>query len=255
MQVKILGGHGGMSQGFQTTSILIDNHLLIDAGSVASTLSISSQAQVDHILISHAHLDHIKDLAFICDNCFGMRSLPFEVYGHKTILDLISKHLFNDTIWPDFTKLPSRDKPTIRLTPIEPEKPMRVGTYTITPVLVNHPSDAMGYIVENNQVSVVFTSDTGPTERIWELAKAKKNLKAIFTEVSFPNKLQKVAQVSFHHTPQTLIEEVKKMPTTVPIILTHFKPNFKDELRQEVANLNEPRLNVLEFDGEVFHFT
>jgi ribonuclease BN (tRNA processing enzyme) len=254
MQIKILGGHGGVSQGFQTTSFLIDNHLLIDAGSVASTLSIQSQAQVDHILISHAHLDHIKDLAFICDNCFGMRALPFEVYGHKTVLNLIMKHLFNDSIWPDFSKIPSLDNPTIRLTPIEPQKPMRVGPYTVTPVKVQHPNDALGYILESSQTCLVFTLDTGPTEKIWEIAKSKKNLKAIFTEVSFPNHLQKVANLSDHHTPQTLAQEISKMPKDVPIILTHFKPNFKEQLRLEIEALNEPRLTLLESDGMVFHF-
>lgn len=254
MKVKILGGHGGVTIGFQATSFLIDDVLLIDAGSVASTLSIEKQSRIDNILISHPHLDHIKDLAFLCDNCFGMRPKPFEVWTHNTVLGLIKHHLFNDTIWPDFSILPTSQNPTIHFNSLTPEIMTEIGGYRVTPVPVKHPSDAMGYIIEKEGKAILFTLDTAATSRIWEKAREFPALKAIFTEVSFPNKLQKVADASDHHTPQTLAEEIKKMPPGVPIILTHLKPNFRGELEQEIAELDEPRVQILQKDGMEFNF-
>jgi cAMP phosphodiesterase len=208
----------------------------------------------DNILISHTHLDHIKDLAFLCDNCFGMREVPFQVWSHKTVKGLIQGHLFNNSIWPDFSKLPTEKKPTIQFNELQPEVSIEIGGYKVTPVPVQHPSDAMGYIVEKNGRAILFTLDTAPTEKIWELARELPAIKAIFTEVSFPNKLQNVATLSDHHTPQTLAAEIKKMPPGIPIILTHLKPNFRAELEQEVAELDEPRLQILMKDGMEFNF-
>lgn len=254
MRIQILGGHGGLAPGFSTTSFLINGELLIDAGAVASVLSIEEQAKIDHILISHSHLDHIKDLAFICDNCFGMREKPFEVHTHATVKKLLKDHLFNETIWPDFTIIPSAQKPTIKINAIEPEKTVQLMQYKITPVLVQHPNHAMGFIVEDKNSAVIFTVDTGATDRIWEIARGMKNIKAIFTEVSFPDSLQNVATASDHHTPKTLQAELQKMPVGVPVILTHLKPNFRDVIFKEIADLGESRIQILENDGTEFNF-
>lgn len=254
MKIQVLGGHGGLAKGFSTTSFLINDHLLIDAGAVASTLSIDEQARIDDILISHSHLDHIKDLAFICDNCFGMRSTPFQVHTHATVKKILKDHLFNETIWPDFTILPDAKNPTIVINSIEPNKTFQLKDYKITPVKVRHPNDAMGFIVEEGESAVLFTMDTAATEEIWKAAKDIKNLKAIFTEVSFPNSLHQIALASDHHTPKSLQEELAKMPKDIPIILTHLKPNFRDNILKELSALNEKRLRVLENDGEIFEF-
>lgn len=254
MRIQVLGGHGGLARGFSATSFLIDHKLLIDAGSVASTLSVEDQAKIDHILISHSHLDHTKDLTFLCDNCFGMRSAPFKVYTHATVKSHIMAHLFNDTIWPDFTILPTKENPTMEINAINPEEVLEIGKYKITPVKVQHPNDAMGFIVDDGEGAVLFTVDTGPTERIWELAKNISNLKAIVTEVSFPNRLQNVATISDHHTAQSLKDELLKMPVHIPVVLTHLKPHFQSEIVQEIRALKEHRIRVLEEDGEVFNF-
>lgn len=254
MKIQVLGGHGGLASGHATTSFLIDDRLLIDAGNVAGPLSVADQAKIDFILISHCHLDHIKDLAFISDNCFGMRSKPFEVYTHATVKDILKKHFLNDIIWPDFTVLPSSETPTMRINAVRPEMTFNLDEYKVTPILVNHQHDAMGFILEKGESAVLFTSDTGPTERIWEVAKKIKNLKAIFTEVSFPNKLQNVADISLHHTSASLKLELKKMPKDVPIVLTHLKPGHRSEIMQEIESLAEPRIHVLQNDGEIFHY-
>lgn len=254
MKVQILGGHGGQVQGFSTTSFLINDELLIDAGSVTSALSIQQQSKIDHILISHAHLDHVKDLAFLCDNCFGLRPVPFKVYTHPGVKKILKDHLFNETIWPDFTILPNATNPTMQILPILPEVSFEIKDYKITPYRVQHPNDAMGFIIEQKNKSVLFTCDTAATDRIWAAAHEKGNIVGIFTEVSFPNSLKGVAVASDHHTPKSMKTEIDKMPPNVPIILTHLKPNYKDVIMKELSELNEKRLKVLERDGEIFEF-
>lgn len=258
MQVKIIGGHGGVTKNYHATSYLIDESILIDAGSVAAGLDIHSQLKVDHILLSHAHLDHTKDLAFVCDNCFGLRDKPFEVYCHENVNKAIKTHLFNDIIWPDFSVLPTPQNPTIKFNDIVAEKELVFGDYKVMPVHVNHPvmnaNEAMGFIIEKDDVAILFTQDTKATDRIWEIGKKYRNLKAIFTEVSFPNHLQNVADISDHHTPATIKEEVKKMPKDIPIYLGHLKPNYQEQLIQEITDLKEPRLHIMYADDVRYNF-
>lgn len=245
MLIRIIGGHGGVSPGFKATSYLIDGKLLIDAGSVASGIQIEEQSHIDYMLISHAHLDHISDLAFIADNCFGLKGRPFEVYANKPVKDAIKTNLLNDIIWPDFSALPNKENPTLRFHEIIPEMSLILGDYRIMPIPVNHQGGALGFIVERKNASVVFTQDTGPTDAIWEYAKKIKNLKAIFTEVSFPNSMAKVAADSLHHTPNSMREEIKKMPADVPIFLGHLKPNFQSQLFKEIDEIGDERINIL----------
>jgi cAMP phosphodiesterase len=254
MKIQVLGGHGGLARGFSTTSFLIDDTLLVDAGNVAGALPIEEQCRIEHILISHCHLDHIKDLAFLCVNCFGLKPKPFQVHTHHTVKQIIFDHLLNDIVWPDFSKIPSAEKPTIRIEGVEPEHTFRAGGFEVTPVPVNHPLDAMGFIIEKDNAAVLFTLDTAATSRIWEVAGKFKNLKAIFTEVSFPDNLQNVADLSHHHTPQSFLKEIAKMPKDIPIILTHLKPNYRDEILAALKTANLPRVKVLEKDGQFFNF-
>jgi cAMP phosphodiesterase len=254
MLVRVIGGHGGVSPGYKATSYLIDGKLLIDAGSIANGLLIEEQVNVDNILISHAHLDHISELAFLSDNCFGLKGKPFEVHCNRVVHNAIKTHMLNDIIWPDFSKLPSVANPTIHFNEIEPMVEITLGKHKILPVPVNHFTDAMGFIVSTPNCAVVFTQDTGPTDLIWQEAKKYKNLKAIFTEVSFPNFLEKVANDSKHHTPKSMQEEIKKMPATVPIFLGHLKPNFQFKLYQEIGELDNDRINLLGSDDTSYVF-
>lgn len=245
MLVRIIGGHGGVSPGFRATSYLIDGKLLIDAGSVASGIQIEEQSHIDYILISHAHLDHISDLAFMADNCFGIKGRPFEIYTNEPVRKAIKSHLLNDIIWPDFTQLPNKENPTLRFHDVEPKMSLVLGDYRILPIPVNHSTGALGFIVERKNATVIFTQDTGPTDEIWEFAKGVKNLKAIFSEVSFPNALSQVARDSQHHTPLSMRDEIKKMPKDVPIFLGHLKPNFQSQLFREIEDLNDDRITIL----------
>ena len=254
MIVRIIGCGGGVAPGARATSYLMNDELLIDAGSVAEGVSLERQVCLGPILISHAHLDHIKDLAFLCDNCLSTRKKPFEVYCNRYVRQAILKHLFNDVIWPDFSKIPSPENPIIRFHIIASEQSFSWGTYEITPVEVNHPGGALGFVIREGGGTLVFTQDTGPTERIWQVAAQEKNLKAIFTEASFPNNLASLASQSCHHSPKSLAQEIGKMPKDVPIYLGHLKPAFYEELQKEIQEgpyqMAPRRIHVLDPKGE-----
>lgn len=254
MRVNIIGGQGGVTPTTRATSYLIDGVLLVDAGSVASGISLEEQKAIDHILISHSHLDHISDLAFLADNCFGLKDLPFDIYCHQQVRENIMKHLLNDHIWPDFTKLPNSQNPTLRFHSVVPEQIFDLGPYRIRSVPVNHPGQAQGFIVEKEGKSLVFTQDTGPTDRIWELAHECEQLVGVFSEVSFPNSMKKVAQMSQHHTPASMEKELAKIPTGVPIHLGHLKPNFQQELIDEINALGFKELVIMSEYDTIFEF-
>ncbi len=251
--VRIIGGHGGVSPGYQATSYLINDELLIDAGSIASGVPIKEQLKVENILISHAHLDHISELAYLCDNCFGLKKRPFMVYSNGIVKRAILEHILNDTIWPDFSKLPSESQPTIKFNEFNPGNEFKLGDYKIKPVRVNHYTEGCGFIITWKEKTIIFTQDTGPTEEIWKAGNVD-GLVGIFCEVSFPNSLEKVAIDSLHHTPKSIGEEVKKMPSKVPIYLGHLKPNYQEILVNEIAGLGESRINLLTNDGVVLKF-
>ena len=254
MLVRIIGGHGGVSLGYRNTSYLIDGKLLIDAGSVASGLRVDEQVLIDNILISHSHLDHISDLAFIADNCFGLKGKPFEIYTSRTVKENVLTHLLNDEIWPDFTALPNRKNPTLHFNIVDSGKTVEIDKYKISFIPVNHPAGGHGFIIENNKSALVFTQDTGPTEEIWRKAHQTNNIRAIFTEVSFPNRMAKIAKESYHHTAKTLKEELKKMPPDIAVFLGHAKPGYQTDIIAEVDELGEERLSLLADDDVSFVF-
>ncbi len=253
LSVKVIGSHGGVSPGCRATSFLINDELLIDAGSIASGVPIKVQAGVKNILISHAHLDHISELAYLCDNCFGLKSSPFMVYSNTIVKNAILEHILNDTVWPDFSKLPTEANPTIKFNEFLPGNSFTLGDYEILPIRVNHNTEACGFIIKWKGKALIFTQDTGPTDEIWKKGNTE-GLVGIFCEVSFPNSLKQVANDSLHHTPQTIEKEIKKMPRNVPIYLGHLKPNYIDILVKEIAGLGENRINLLTNDGVVIKF-
>jgi cAMP phosphodiesterase len=169
------------------------------------------------------------------------------------VKNAILGHILNDTIWPDFSKLPSSTKPTIKFNEFKPKNTFHLGEYEITPVRVNHFTEACGFIITWRDKTLIFTQDTGPTDEIWKVGDVK-SLVGIFSEVSFPNVLNQVAVDSLHHTPESIGKEVKKMPGKVPIYLGHLKPNYQDILVNEIAGLGENRIKLLTKDGVILKF-
>jgi ribonuclease BN (tRNA processing enzyme) len=241
----VLGSYGGDSPVCRMTSFLIDRRVAIDAGAITRALTIEEQRQVRHVLITHTHMDHTNSLPFLIENSFGASEEPVSIFCTKQVLAGVRRHLFNNDTWPDFTRIPNHLYPSVRFNEIVIESPFVIGelpggTLEVEAVNVDHIVPTTGLLLRQGGSSVIFTSDTGPTTRIWEVANATEDLAAVITEVSFPNRLQEVADVSRHLTPQTVAIELAKLDREVPVYIYHFKPPYVEELREELAATTLP---------------
>lgn len=248
MEIRVLGCYGGELPGYRPCSFLVDGKILVDAGTVCSVLSASQQCRITHILITHAHIDHIKDLPFLAANRVAGFSLELlHIMSIPAVIREIQAHLFNDTLWPDFSILPTADKPIIKFYSLEPGEDVELEGYTVKAIPVNHQVPAVGYIIRKGKSSILYSGDTGPTEMIWEEANQAPDLKAVLIENSFPNRERAVAERSGHLTPGMLRRELKKMKRSdIPIFLVHMKPQYLRELRTEVRGWNERKIAFMQ---------
>lgn len=243
MKLRVLGGDGGVAPGFQTTSFLINQSVLIDAGSAATSLSLADQRKIDTIFISHSHLDHVKDICFLADNVFTHRRKPIELVSTAEILGILRDHLFNNKLWPDFTKITNGHCPIIAYRPIE--KTLAAGGVEVDIYPVHHPVPAIGFILRDKKGALLITGDTGPTELLWEAANQEPKLRAVLTEIAFPNRLEKVAIAAGHFTPGMFKAEMAKLERELPLYIYHLKPEYLKELQREIKALKIPKLKLL----------
>lgn len=246
MELRVVGCHGGETPKHRTSAFVIDERVAIDAGSLTSGLDLRAQYRLKACIVSHAHLDHVRDLATIADNRCQVDCEPLIVAANKATIQSLKKHFFNNHLWPDFSEIPSKAKPTIRFQELKPEKMAEVAGYRVQAVPVSHTIDTSGLIVHGQDATIAYSGDTGPTDRLWELLNREQNLKALLLEVSFPDREQKLATVSGHHTPRTLLKDLRKLhrPKDVPTLLYHIKPAFQREVEQECARLKGVNLAV-----------
>ncbi len=247
MQLRVVGCHGGETPKHRTCAFLLDERLAIDAGSLTSGLDLGLQCRLEAVLVSHAHLDHIRDLATIADNRAQFGCKPLSVVGTKPTIDVLKKHFFNGLLWPDFTAIPSKKQPTIAYRVLELEKRAEVAGFGVRAIAVSHTIDTSAFVIDKNGASIAYSGDTGPTSRLWKVLNAEKDLRALLMEVSFPDEEQRLATVSGHHTPQTLRPELAKYksPKDLPTLLYHIKPAFQAAVEKQCAKLKGVDLTVL----------
>jgi ribonuclease BN (tRNA processing enzyme) len=284
MRVRVLGCHGGETPRHRTTSFLIDERITIDAGAVCRSLTLDEQVKIDHMLISHSHMDHVKDLALLADQVVGRRSEPIALHcGPETAATLKASY-FNNYLWPDFTKIPSPHSPVMRIhvhAPVVPfripaggeapakrvrrtakaakapsrtraPQPLLLGEYEVRYVPVSHPVESMAMIIRGASGSILYTSDTGPTKQLWQLANKTEDLRGMFVELSFPNQMQALADVAGHYTPQTLDSEMKKVARRddIPLFVYHLKPTFYEVTKNELHGLRLKNMHLVELTDE-----
>jgi ribonuclease BN (tRNA processing enzyme) len=253
MLIQVLGGYGGESLDCRMTCLLVNGTIALDAGSLSQALSIEHQVRVRSILLSHSHMDHTNSLPFFIENVFGKTDRAIDIYASPATVYALRKYLFNNATWPDFTRLPNHLVPVVQFHELESEVPVVIDGVKFTPIPVDHLVPTHGFLIEQNGASVLWSSDTGPTHRFWEIANRTPNLKALCIETSFDNSLQQVADVSLHLTPRTLEVELRKLQRRVPILLHHLKPPCVARIREEVGQLRNSDLDFLE-QGKEYNF-
>lgn len=241
--------------GCNTTSFLLNGNILIDAGTITTLLSVEEQCNISYIFVTHAHLDHVRDIMFLADNVgYLQRERPLAIYGTPYTIDALKTHLFNGIIWPDFSSLPSSEKPVLKFETIVPGEKVRLGDLDVTAIMVHHVVETVGYAIESKEGSVVFIGDTGPTDEVWDIAGRLNDLKAVFIETSLPDSLNDVADITGHLTPSTLEQELKKLNTGNPdIYLYHMKLQHEKSIQAEIALIKNRNIRILH-DGQIIRF-
>ncbi len=251
MKLKVIGSSGGESPGHNLPAFLVDKHILLDAGTIGAFLTEASQWKIRHILITHAHLDHIKGIPFLADNLvIKNKEHSVTIISMQSVLTALKKNLLNNRIWPDFTIISAASRPVLLLKAITPGKPLKICRYTITAYKVNHSVPAVGYIIEDSKGKrLLYTGDTGPTDALW---KASHNIDCAIIEVSFPNNMKHMALKTGHLTPGLLLKEIKKMASRPKkIFITHPKPLYLKEIKHEIESLPLKNVTILK-DGRTY---
>jgi ribonuclease BN (tRNA processing enzyme) len=251
MKIKALGSSvADPARRQYVSSYLINDTVAIDAGCIGFWGTPREQEAINHLFLTHSHLDHIASLPIFVENAWTPSDSCPLVYGSGQTLDAVQKHMFNDVIWPDFVSLSRQMPPFLRVQPIENEVTLEANGLRVTPVLVNHLVPTFGYVVSDEKSAVIFGGDSGPTDRIWEVAHRTPNLRAVFLEACFPNSLTGLAEASLHLTPEMFRRESCKMPNDVTVVAVHIKVRYRDEVIRELHSLGLPNLEIGECEKE-----
>jgi cAMP phosphodiesterase len=255
MKVKILGCSGSETIGHMPPGFLVNDIMMLDAGTITAALTIEAQSKITDVLISHTHLDHIKSVLFLADNIIGRIKKPVMIHAIPEVIDAIKKHLMNNIIWPDFTKIPTPKNPVLAYAPMSPGKVMSVAGLKVKAIPMNHPVPTVGFLVSDSNSSFIYSADTGPNEKLWKEASKAKKLSAIIVDTSFPNSLDGIADASGHFTPSQLHDDLTKakVDRNVPIYIYHIKPVHKKKVISELTALGRRNVKVLQ-EGKTYSF-
>lgn len=244
MRVEILGCSGGIGDTLRTTSLLVDQDILIDAGTGVNDLSLPALAAIDHVFITHSHLDHIACLPFMLDSVGDRRTTPLTMYATPQTQNIIRRHIFNWEIWPDFSVIPTPEQPFLRFETIDTGTPVILGDRCITALPANHTVPAVGYALHNTRsgASMVFSGDTTSCAPLWEKVNAIADLRYLIVEAAFPDSERALAILSRHFCPALLLEDLRLLTSRPEIFITHAKPGqfaqIEHELQQGAGDLS-----------------
>jgi ribonuclease BN (tRNA processing enzyme) len=252
MKITVLGCSGGISSTARTTSFLVDHDILIDAGTGVGDLTVDALRAIDHVFLTHSHLDHHAALPFLLDTVGASRSRPVTVYAQEVTLAALKQHIYNNVIWPDFSRIPTTTQPfmTYRTLPVGGE--IALAGRRIRSLPVTHVVPAVGYLVSGNGGSFAFSGDTTVTDAFWTALNGCTDLAHVVVETSFLDKDEPLARVSQHLCPKLLAGEIKKLKSRAQVHISHLQPGYEDAIMQEIARHvpdNTPRRLM---HGDVF---
>ena len=236
MRIRILGCSGGIGAGSRTSAMLIDDDVLIDAGTGIGDLSLEEMQPIRHVFLTHAHLDHIAGLPMLADHIFEDEvEMPLTVYAREETLRAVQAHLFNGVIWPDFAKLPSVANPMVRYQVCSPGDTVTIGHRNFYAVDVLHTVPTLGYTVQNSGGAFAVSGDTKTNETLWPVLNACEDLKVLVIEVSFPDEMEQLAADSGHYCPKTLTKDLERLRHEPEIWLTGMKPGEEERILDQVT--------------------
>lgn len=245
MRLDVLGCSGGSAPDALLSCYLLDGVLAVDAGALTTALPFEAQRRVHDVLLTHGHLDHVWTLPLFLANRFGGAPVPCRIHGSSYTLETVRAHLFNDRIWPDFTEAVRDDVPLVEFRPLDPGETRDVLDFEVRSIPLVHAVPCQAYLLRRGGRSLLVCGDTYATDPMWDAANDASDLGGVLVECSFPSRYDALARVSLHLTPRLLGEELKKLRRDVPVLVTHIKPEDRDEVLEELDALRDPRLRVL----------
>jgi ribonuclease BN (tRNA processing enzyme) len=214
--------------------MLIDDDVLIDAGTGVGDLSVPDLTKIDHIFVTHSHMDHVTSIPFLVDTVGWMRSKPVTLYATRETLAILHEHLFNWKLWPDFAQIPDPARPVLRYQAIDVGVPVRLGTRKITALPANHVVPAVGYHIDSGAASLVFSGDTTTNDALWEHVNRIDNLRYLVIETALSDRERELAIASKHLCPSLLADELKKLTLSPDVYITHLKPREAEAIMEEI---------------------
>jgi glyoxylase-like metal-dependent hydrolase (beta-lactamase superfamily II) len=223
--VRVLGCSGSIAAGSRTTSFLLDDNVLIDAGTGVGDLTLDELTHIDHILVSHSHLDHVLAIGLLADSVSRRRadSPPIRVHALPATLEALRRHIFNGVIWPDFTRLPSAERPLLAFEPFAVGDVLALGERRIEVLPATHTVPAVGFAVLAEGGAWVFTGDTGPNPALWQRLRSLP-MAHLVIETAFSDEERALAKISSHLCPSMLGKELMQLEGSVAVHITHIKP-------------------------------
>ena len=251
MRFRVLGCAGSIADNRHTSSYLIDDHILIDAGTGLGTLSLDAIKAIDHVFLSHSHMDHIAALPMLVDTVLDRRDKPLVVHALQETLDALSEHVFNWKVVPDFRTIVAGDHPALEFSAMRPGETRRLNGGAFTLIPVKHTIPTAAYHVSCPGGSMVVAPDMTVTEGFWTTVNAIADLRHLVIETAFNNGRIGICRVSGHLCPSMLEEELRQFARPAQVNLVHLKPSAAEQIRKEVAALNLGRPVVFLNDGDV----
>ena len=246
------GGSANPAQ--RLTCFLIDERVTVDAGSIGIALTDPQRHLVRDVIVTHPHMDHIASLPIFVDDLFGELEQPIRIYATEEVIGLLKLDVFNDTVYPKFHELRNQHGNVMEYVPFEAGKEFQVAHLTVTAVPVNHIVPTVGLLLTDGRTTVAFSSDTAETDEFWGLVNRSARLDALFIETSFPNSMQKLAEVSKHLTPSMLQRELAKLSHNgMDILAVHLKPAYRETVIRELSEIGIQNLSVME-TGKIYEW-
>jgi ribonuclease BN (tRNA processing enzyme) len=254
MKLQILGCAGGMGGREKwTTCLLLDHDVLLDAGTGLCQMDLAQLLQIDHIFISHSHLDHVVGLAFLLDTVLGERSTPVTVHASPGVIAILKAHLFNWSLWPDFSVIPDKENPILKWAPMPVDSTVELNGRRIKSYAVSHTVEAVAYGVRKDESGFLFSGDMASSPDLWKQL-ANQGCDTVIVDCSFPDAQADIANLSKHFCPQALVADIAPMPYSTRFLITHLKPGQEENIMQELTRHDEKRLFQSLKKGDVFLF-
>jgi ribonuclease BN (tRNA processing enzyme) len=240
MKIRVLGCSGAIAKDCRTTSFLVDEDVLVDAGTGVGDLTLSEMAAINDVLLTHSHLDHIANLPLMIDSVASLRNQPLRVHALPETIAALKQYIFNNHIWPDFSQIPSAEAPFLSFHPLQSGERRKIGNKLIEALPAVHTVPALGYAITAGAGCWVFSGDTERNPAFWQRIN-QMNVALLVIETAFSNREKQLAKLSLHLSPNVLADELDQIDKSkhFPIYITHTKPAETEQIMEEIQRFDQ----------------